>query len=154
MRREVERARRYGNELSCLMIDIDRFKAINDSFGHAKGDTVLVAIATCIADASRHSDACARYGGDEFVVLTQLDQPHAVDYARRLRGAVRSLDVRIDQQPVGVTVSIGIATLEARHDDGEDLLRDADSAMYRAKSHGRDRTQIAPLESEGQTPSS
>ncbi len=127
-----------GGHVAVLFIDIDSFKAINDSQGHGGGDTVLQQIAERISSATRASDTLARFGGDEFVVLCENTGEHgARKTAERVLGALQH-PLDIDGTPLRVTASVGVAT--ATHLDTPDsLLGRADSAMYRAKRSGKDR---------------
>lgn len=151
LREEVLRAGRHGVPVTLLFFDIDHFKSINDTHGHAAGDRALVAVARCARDQLRVSDTLARYGGEEFAaLLVQIDRTSARVVAERVRQAVAALDVRDDDhRPMRLTVSIGIATQsfgEVR-DVRETarvvqaLVDEADRAMYRAKHDGRNRVQ-------------
>jgi diguanylate cyclase (GGDEF)-like protein len=135
--------RRAGDAVGILMVDIDRFKALNDRHGHATGDAVLRAVGRAIVGAVREDDVPARFGGEEFVVL--LRNPAAgvaVDVGERIRGAVRSLDLRrLGVQRV--SVSIGVAVAGGPDEPIEDLIEMADRALYRAKRAGRDRVVAA-----------
>jgi len=136
--------RRRGNSpFAVLFVDLDRFKTINDSFGHRLGDRLLVAVARCLEDVRRPSDTVSRLGGDEFALL--LDSPdapqRAVSVAERALQAIRSLR-QVGDREVIVSASIGIASgWSKRYTDAEAILRDADTAMYRAKVSGRNRYQ-------------
>ncbi|MDJ0938954.1 MAG: DUF484 family protein [Woeseiaceae bacterium] len=151
LREELARASRDGTSLVCLMLDIDHFKAVNDSWGHAAGDSVLRDIAQRIESQVRASDVAARYGGEEFIVLlpdTSIDDAERL--AERIRRAVSGNPIGL---PGGgetrVTASIGIASVkpEARATDlktiGEALIARADVALYKAKADGRDRVVTA-----------
>jgi two-component system cell cycle response regulator len=136
LHRELHRARRNGTALSVLMIDIDRFKALNDLHGHLVGDAVLRHVARAIAEAVRVVDHVGRYGGDEFVVVL----PGAgADAARVLADRLRRLRFPHDpiaaDDPIEVSVSIGAATLRG-DDSTRSLLERADQAMYRSKRSG------------------
>jgi diguanylate cyclase (GGDEF)-like protein len=137
------RRRRANDAVGILMIDIDRFKALNDRHGHAVGDLVLRAVAGAIVSAVREDDVPARYGGEEFVVL--LRNPAAgvsVDVAERVRSAVRALD--LSEHGVGeVSVSVGVAVASSPEERIADLIEQADRALYRAKRAGRDRVVAA-----------
>lgn len=140
---EVERSRRYGSPMSVLIIDIDRFKAYNDSFGHLAGDVALAAVTKAAESVARDADVLARYGGEEFVmVMTQTGPGGARRLAERIRHAVRELrDLRRR-----LTVSVGVASLDPSAATGETphtLLERADRALYRAKQSGRDRVCVA-----------
>jgi diguanylate cyclase (GGDEF)-like protein len=143
---EVERALRYGSDLSCIMIDIDHFKAINDRYGHLRGDQVLRDIAHIIQRSIRKIDIGARYGGEEFVVLlpeTGLDG--GLQQAERIRREVKAH--YFDAIDGGrVSVSCGVACLSRANGDPDErftpdhLIGSADNALYAAKRAGRDRT--------------
>ena len=138
-RQQLDLAHRHKMDFSLLMIDIDHFKRVNDTLGHAAGDAVLRKLAHIIAQAIRRSDVVFRYGGEEFVVLlahTDVEGAHIL--AERVRILVAaSKELRKDACP-GITVSIGIGTLRA-NDDVAALCHRADSAMYQAKRAGRNR---------------
>jgi two-component system cell cycle response regulator len=146
--REFRRAERYGGALTVMAFDVDRFKAVNDMYGHAVGDHVLYAVAQALKRGVREVDVVGRVGGEEFVVLAPETPAHdAFAVAERLRRAVGD---RVVTTPAGgevrVTASCGIATLsEVRARTPEELLGHADSALYRAKALGRDRCEVAEL---------
>lgn len=132
---EVEKARRYDRPLAVIFADIDRFKYINDTYGHQKGDQVLKEYAQCIINTLRETDMKFRYGGDEFLVMlpeTNVDQAH--ELALRLNEAVKKMPSHIDMQ---ITTSIGVAGFE-EEDSLESLIKKADLALYDAKALGRD----------------
>jgi diguanylate cyclase (GGDEF)-like protein len=135
----LARRRRADDAIGVLMIDIDRFKGLNDTHGHALGDRVLRAVADAIANAVRDDDVPARYGGEEFAVLLRNPTPRvALEIGERVRRAVASSDLRplgVD----GVTVSVGIAVSDAPDQPIDELLARADRALYAAKSAGRNR---------------
>ena len=136
---EIERSRRYGHKLSLLMIDIDHFKAINDSFGHPTGDRAIIGIGRHCATACRRSDLAARLGGEEFAILlpsTGINEAQIV--AERLRSGTQALKVQHEGQAVPLKLSIGIACLEAEDSGPDTLLARADQALYAAKNAGRD----------------
>lgn len=136
---ELEQARRYGHELAVLLVDIDRFKAVNDTWGHAVGDEVLREVAERMAGALRTEDRLARYGGEEFAVLLKQATPgqvHAI--AERLRAAVAAEPFTI--RGLAITVSAGAAHLaEAPETGTSGLLARADRRLYLAKESGRNR---------------
>jgi len=136
---EVKRATRYTTPLSILMLDIDNFKKVNDTYGHQAGDAYLVALASLMRDLSRAADTCARYGGEEFIIiLPQTTAENAMDFAARLRQKVEELTVQYNNQVIQCTVSIGINSLSLREEkETEELLRGVDSALYAAKERGR-----------------
>jgi len=123
-----------------LLLDLDRFKIVNDSLGHAAGDQLLQCLAQRLTDCVRPNDFVARFGGDEFVILlTNLNRPQVVNQiARRIQARLLEHHL-LDNQEVSVSASIGIAYITAAYRNPEDLLRDADTAMYEAKARGRAR---------------
>ena len=139
--REVERHSRSDQVLSVLMLDIDHFKNINDTFGHLNGDKVLVAIAKVLKRYLRPYDIATRFGGEEFVlVLPNTTAKHAMDVAERLREAVEEITFDGELRELTVTTSIGIACYPRPGIDGvDDLLKAADEALYHAKNTGRNR---------------
>ena len=139
----LARRRRADDAVGVLMIDIDRFKDLNDSYGHAVGDQVLRAVGGAIMAAVRDDDVPARYGGEEFVVLLRNpSRDVAVDVGERVRGAVGALD--LDEYGVpGVSVSVGVAVASVPDQPIDMLVAEADRALYRAKRAGRDRVVAA-----------
>jgi diguanylate cyclase (GGDEF)-like protein len=139
----LARRRRAGDAVGILMVDIDKFKALNDTHGHATGDDVLRAVAGAIVSAVREDDVPARFGGEEFVVLLRNPDPGvAVDVGERIRTAVRGLDLR-RLGVRAVSVSVGVAVATEPDASIEDLIETADRALYRAKRAGRDRVVAA-----------
>jgi diguanylate cyclase (GGDEF)-like protein len=131
--RAASHARRHGEPLSVMMIDLDRFKQTNDLFGHEAGDRVLCALADCMRDALRADDIYGRWGGDEFLVaLPATDEQHAHIAAARLRDSTQSLELGDIGLPDGVPFSVGVAT--ATQSTPVELVRAADIALYQAKS--------------------
>lgn len=131
---EVERALRYGTSLSLLMVDVDRFKSYNDTFGHPAGDTVLRRVAEILQTTSRVHDFVARYGGEEFaIILTEADSASALVTAERLRAAIEA-----EPWPdTPVTASFGVSTLSLAINDTTSLIAQADTALYASKRNGR-----------------
>lgn len=143
---ELERARRYALHLAVLMVDLDRFKEINDSHGHVAGDEVLRAVSRVLQREARAVDVVARFGGEEFVVvLPETGEEGAVALAERIRARVEEMSAGgVAGAPgngaLGVTVSVGVATVPSPQvASPEDLIGLADQAMYRAKAQGRNR---------------
>ena len=138
--RELMRARASGAPLTCLLVDLDHFKEVNDSHGHLVGDAVLAAAARAISNAVRPRDLVGRLGGEEFaVLLAGLTAGEATAAAERIRVDVGAVKVRCDQGSwVGVTTSIGVAHLNRGIDTIDGLIAAADTAMYQAKADGRD----------------
>ncbi len=134
---EFKRIRRYGGVLSCLLIDIDHFKSINDTHGHQFGDYVIREIASLIKRHSREVDICGRYGGEEFVVISNLEEHNALLFAMKLHDAVGNHTFEHPSAKVHVTVSIGVAGYDNRVKTKQELIERADRAMYQAKNEGR-----------------
>jgi diguanylate cyclase (GGDEF)-like protein len=131
---EFERSRRYKRSLSMVLLDVDRFKSFNDTFGHLVGDEVLTMVGKTIQANQRTTDLGARYGGEEFAVLlpeTRANQAMVV--GERLRAAVERLDVPYRQ----VTISVGVCTLTKQFGNSSEFLAAADRALYEAKNAGR-----------------
>jgi diguanylate cyclase (GGDEF)-like protein/PAS domain S-box-containing protein len=144
---ELARAERYDSRGAVLSLDIDKFKAINDSGGHAAGDALISEVATVLKDRLRASDVVARLGGDEFgVLLPEAGRDEAQAAAEQILNALRNCAVVVDGQPFRVTVSIGVAVFESQEATAEEVLVDADLAMYGAKTAGRDRVVVYTLE--------
>jgi diguanylate cyclase (GGDEF)-like protein len=144
---EVDRSQRDESPLSCLFLDIDHFKLINDSFGHQAGDHVLSLVAGMIKKQLRSNDVLARYGGEEFVaLLSAIGEKKAGDIAERIRHSIKGLKVRYNNTDISVTISIGLAVYQPSHsplvstaDISAQLVHSADTALYHAKQNGRDR---------------
>jgi diguanylate cyclase (GGDEF)-like protein len=143
MKVAIESARRHQNGLALLMIDLDRFKETNDTFGHQAGDEVLRVTAERLLEAVRASDTVARLGGDEFVVLLpEIRDAHAVELVASNLVSSLSQPVQFAGNELKVSVSVGIGTAFAGEMDAEELLRRADAALYCAKDRGRHRYQV------------
>lgn len=144
LRMAIERGKsRHSNLYSVLFLDFDRFKVVNDSLGHAEGDKLLRYIARRLESATRTGDLVARLGGDEFVILLSemVEEDDAVKVAERIRNSLEEA-FDLSGREIFITASIGIALSTAGHENAEDMLRDADIAMYHAKDNGRARYQI------------
>ena len=139
---EIERMRRFRRSLSLVMIDIDHFKAVNDTHGHQQGDEVLRHVAAAIRRISRATDTAARYGGEELaVILPDTDLDGAYTAGEQLRRAVEGVRVpRPGGAPLGVTVSVGVAAVSSAEAGGAALIAAADAALYEGKRGGRNRT--------------
>ena len=141
--REIEQAHRYKLPLSVLVVDVDRFKSVNDNYGHHAGDLILKTIAKTIQNASRGADTVFRFGGEEFVVLlNNTDVAGAKVTAERLRQAISNIQVSYEGQIIPVTASLGAASL-CHGESKAELLERADRALYKAKANGRDRVELA-----------
>ena len=140
---ELAEARRYNRPLSCLMIDVDRFKTINDTYGHITGDVALQQIASVLTQVVRRSDIVFRYGGEEFLaLLPKTDLEGAVALAEKLREAVVARIFGDGEHTFYLTLSIGAASL-SETESGNDLIARADIALYHAKERGRNRVEKA-----------
>jgi diguanylate cyclase (GGDEF)-like protein len=144
--REVSRAVRFGHEISLIILDVDDFKRINDRLGHLQGDLVLETISDLVRDATRDIDVAARYGGDELaLILVETASEGATILAERLRERVRDTEVPLrDGGTMGVTISVGVATIPDSAEDLETLVDGADRALLRAKRSGKNQIRTAP----------
>jgi len=139
--REFERARRYSEPLSLVMIDLDFLKKINDTYGHKSGDDAIASIGKLLKQSSRVSDVAARYGGEEFCVLlpnTELDM--AEQLAERIRRMINEVHI---EGPGNISASIGVSSYPDHADDPDQLFQKADAALYAAKQNGRNRVHVA-----------
>ena len=137
---EIARSRRHQHALSLLLLDVDRFKEVNDRHGHLCGDLVLQRIAALLSRHGRRENCTARYGDDEFaILLAETALSGAMIFAERVRGAVEHEEIRLGDERVGVTVSVGVAEWSPQTDNPDDLIALADTALYRAKNGGRNR---------------
>jgi diguanylate cyclase (GGDEF)-like protein len=149
--REWARFRRYGRPLSFLMIDIDRFKSINDRYGHGAGDEVIKAVAEVLAVNKRTSDIAGRLGGEEFaLMLPETTLENACAAAERLRELVAQRSVPVAGRELRVTISAGVSAAAADMAGPDDLMKRADVALYEAKRSGRDRVCQFTLQPDGQ----
>lgn len=142
--REIARSLRYGQPLCMIMIDIDNFKCLNDSRGHAAGDCALQALSRSVRATLRAGDHLARTGGEEFAILlpnTASSTGQAV--AERLRQAIDEMQIGFESGPLHITVSAGLTQLSSEADNWESMVRRADAAMYAAKQHGRNQVSTA-----------
>lgn len=136
--RMISNARRSGAVFALLYFDLDKFKPVNDRFGHRAGDTVLVSVGTAISRLVRSGEMLARLGGDEFAILSELSsEEEAVRLAERIAGAIADIPFQFNGTTLHLTSSIGIALFPRDGDDADELVAHADSAMYQAKNQGR-----------------
>lgn len=141
---EVQRALRYGRPLSLIMLDIDDFKRVNDTWGHAGGDAVLIGFSKRVASLVRSSDVLGRIGGDEFaIVAPETNREQATSLAEHIRAGARDLVIEFGRERVARTLSGGVAQLQAEEDDLETLMAGAGKALHQAKSEGGNRVCIA-----------
>ena len=139
--KEVDRCKRHGRTLSLLMLDIDHFKAVNDTFGHATGDLALQAVARTCGKELRSTDLCGRIGGEEFaILLVETDLDKACGVAKKLIAYVEAIDLFAENgRPVRLTTSIGVAECRSQTETLSNLMVRADQALYKAKNMGRNR---------------
>jgi diguanylate cyclase (GGDEF)-like protein len=153
--REAARGARHARQFSLIMLDVDRFKQFNDTFGHLSGDAALKTVANVLRGNCRASSVAARYGGEEFVVLVpEVDKDSAMIVAERIRVELRQ-SVTLDPRsgaPRTFTVSLGVATFPADGQDPDALLENADRALYAAKQTGRDRSCASGVARDAGTP--
>ena len=143
MATEVERSKRFGQPVGLVLLDLDDFKTVNDTYGHQQGDLVLREVARVLRETSREIDEPARYGGEELaVVLPGTDLEGAYNLAERVRAGIEELALPLldGEGTLGVTASFGVATLPGSADDMRELVAAADEALYRAKRAGKNRT--------------
>ena len=146
---EIAQSKRYRLSLSLLLIDVDHFKRVNDTYGHQIGDEVLKNLSTVIVEMVRESDIVVRYGGEEIAIIApKTNKAEAILLAERLRNIVQksplaSIDAR--QEIVQITISIGVSTLNLVTMDKDALVEEADKALYEAKRLGRNRVEIGSL---------
>lgn len=137
LERDISLAKRHQQNLSVLMMDLDHFKQINDTYGHSMGDKILQHSVQTIEHCIRQTDICFRYGGEEFLILlNNADKQGATDIAERIRAGIEQMQFKHTKGMVSTTTSIGLASLRAE-DDGESLIERADSMLYAAKHQGR-----------------
>jgi diguanylate cyclase (GGDEF)-like protein len=149
---EWQRASRLGLTLGLLIIDVDHFKQINDTFGHLRGDMVLAAVAQCCQQQLRSYDLVARFAGDEFVAVTCGCSVEDIDLPiRRLQDSIRALDLQFNGEHAAVTLSVGASVVCSGLDQlkTDDLLESADQCLYRAKRNGRNRAYRVELSGDG-----
>jgi len=143
---EVERAKRYEQPLSCVMLDLDRFADINDAYGHLAGDATLKRVAAILSRNCRRTDLVCRYGGDEFLIICpHTDIQHAAQLAERLRRALLESGAVGDGQALPVSASFGVASF-SKDSSVTDLVSQADHALYHAKRKGGNRVCLYPEE--------
>jgi diguanylate cyclase (GGDEF)-like protein len=143
--KELPRVERYNHVLSIIMVDIDHFKSINDTYGHPQGDIVLRTVADLFQETVRKPDTVARYGGEEFViVLPETDIKGAVVLAERLRKLVEKRDIKLEEKTINITISLGVTTYETANGrkSKAEIMGAADKALYNSKQTGRNKLSI------------
>jgi diguanylate cyclase (GGDEF)-like protein len=137
LEQEISRSRRYRRELAVLLFDVDHFKAVNDTHGHIAGDHVLKNLANVVRARIRREDVLGRYGGEEFlIILPEINLPSARLLGEKIRDIVARSPFRFEETPIAVTVSVGVAGLEANQ-KGDDLIKVVDARLLEAKAGGR-----------------
>jgi diguanylate cyclase (GGDEF)-like protein len=140
----LREAQRYRRPLSLLLLDIDHFKKVNDTYGHPAGDSVLRGVAQLAQKQARETDLVARYGGEEMaLVLPETDARGAMVIAERIRATVAAAQHPTEQGALKVTLSVGVATWPGAGEDAAGLIESADRALYRAKQGGRNRVEAS-----------
>ncbi len=142
--KEFARARRYDHGLALIMLDLDHFKLLNDTYGHQCGDRVLVEIAQKITSLLRLCDIFGRYGGEEFaIILPETNLAGAIDVAERIRHEIENYVINFQGEAIRISASVGVATINMNDKRYEDLISSADLALYDAKAAGRNRVCLA-----------
>jgi diguanylate cyclase (GGDEF)-like protein/PAS domain S-box-containing protein len=142
--KELQRIARYGRPASLLLFDLDHFKSVNDTYGHAAGDIVLKYFTRCAAAQLRDSDILGRIGGEEFaVLLVETDIPGARQLAERIRQEVSEMKILSDNITINITVSVGCTSFSGPKDSLSKMLKRADAQLYRAKRNGRNRVECS-----------
>lgn len=139
---EFNRAKRYSNSLSCLLIDIDYFKKINDLYGHSFGDKVLVYFSSFLLEMTRSTDIVTRYGGEEFlIILPDVNIHGAMDFAERLRDGIskRIIEDKETNISIAASISVGVSSFGEHTSDKDEIINQADKALYEAKRTGRNK---------------
>ncbi len=143
LEQEFNKSKRYGNEFTVAMLDIDFFKKVNDTYGHPGGDEVLRQVTKLVAMELRLSDVLARYGGEEFlIILTETGLSDAQGVCERIRKRVETSVIGFDGKEIHVTISLGLSAYKSTLDDYLQLVNAADIALYRSKKEGRNRLTI------------
>ncbi len=145
LREEFERSRRTGEPMAVAMLDLDRFKQVNDTYGHQTGDVILYETAKILRETAREIDMVGRYGGEEFMaILPDTDEEEAARFAERVRNAVAEHVYHDEATEVRMTVSSGVASYpQVDADSPDQVVKRADEALYRAKESGRNRVVLA-----------
>ncbi len=145
MEEEISRARRFSAPLSCIMIDLDHFKQINDQYGHDEGNQVLKRVARILLASKRKIDLLGRFGGEEFIVtLPETGRVGALEVARRMQENIKAFKFLCRGKHAPISASFGVATMNGKAINRDTLIRYADMALYRAKDEGRDRIVYQP----------
>jgi diguanylate cyclase (GGDEF)-like protein len=140
MQIEFSRAQRNNHPVAFLLLDLDHFKEVNDTYGHQTGDHVLQIAAQAVAAQIRRSDIAFRFGGEEFmIIMPEINRDDALLRAEHLCQVIDELQIEYEQKTIHITVSIGVAVYPTQGKNGDEILFAADSALYRAKNAGRNK---------------
>ncbi len=145
LEQEVQRVKRYGGKLSLILCDIDRFKSINDTYGHAAGDNAMELIAGVFKDLARKADMAGRYGGDEFMlIMPETGLEGAANFAERLRETVEQVQFKpVPGKEVVLTLSFGVSRFDGKRDNVDTFISRADDALYASKNEGKNRVTVS-----------
>ncbi len=147
LRKHIKLAKRNNTMLAIMMIDLDFFKKVNDTYGHLCGDEVLKTLSNLLREKSRAVNIICRYGGDEFIIIAPMANFKSANYfAERLRAAAENYEFSCAENKIRLTLSIGIALWNPKIKNGRELVKQADQALYAAKRNGRNQVQTAGLE--------
>ncbi|WP_265821427.1 GGDEF domain-containing protein [Geovibrio ferrireducens] len=143
LKSEFDKSKRYGNRFTVALLDLDFFKKVNDSYGHPKGDEVLRAFAVIIGENIRETDIAARYGGEEFaIVFPETDTAHAVIALERIKQGLKEIVFESETGCFKITFSAGVTEFDQKFSHSEEMIQNADKALYISKRDGRDRTTV------------
>lgn len=143
VKQEFARFKRYGKKSSLVMFDIDHFKKVNDTYGHLAGDEIIRFVAKSVLKLKRDPDIAGRYGGEEFgILLTDTSAENALVFTERLRQAIGSSEIIFEDKKINITISLGISEFNNIIDNYEQIIAQADTALYESKNNGRNQTTI------------
>ncbi len=138
-----EHMQRDQGSVSCLMLDVDHFKRVNDTYGHAAGDEVLKVVARVIRENARRPELCGRFGGEEFLlILPVMSRAEAIQLAETIRLGISAAPINVEGASIPVTISCGVAEFDETTDSPDALIQHADAMLYAAKEHGRNQTWV------------
>jgi len=147
LKKHIKLAKRNNTMLAIMMIDLDFFKQVNDTYGHLCGDEILKTLSNLLREKSRSVNIICRYGGDEFIIIAPMANFKSANYfAERLRAAVENYDFSFAENKIRLTLSIGVALWNPKIKSSRELVKKADQALYAAKRNGRNQVQMAGLE--------
>lgn len=139
----IKEAKRHNEPLSCIMLDLDEFKGVNDRYGHHAGDRLLQEVANIFKCAARNYDTICRMGGEEFLIISSRNDAESTRlFAERLRNDIENNTMYLENITITVTASFGVAQWDGQCTSGDKLIHNADQAMYRAKTSGKNRVEV------------